>query len=176
MITDKWIDFYAFVRHSPEDDELKEHIHLYIVPSTLLQTDYITEHLQEYDSTHPDKPLGCIACKSSKFDDWYMYGLHDKAYLASKGQARKHYYVQQDFVVSDEVYFRDEIHQIDRSKYVGMQRLQDAVMDGITFEYMVATGQVPVQLIRQYEYAYNCLCTLRGGRTTHTPKDGEDKK
>ena len=94
MITDKWIDFYAFVRHSPEDDELKEHIHLYIVPSTLLQTDYITEHLQEYDSTHPDKPLGCIACKSSKFDDWYMYGLHDKAYLASKGQARKHYYVQ----------------------------------------------------------------------------------
>ena len=173
LVNRRVLDFYAFIEHIAEEDEEKNHFHLYMEPSSIIQTDTITDYLKEDDEKHPDKPLGCIHCKSSKFGDWYMYACHDKAYLMSKGQTRKHHYVQEQFVVSDMLYFREEIHCIDRSKYVGMERIREAVEDGVDFRYMVKMGQIPVQLIKQYEYAYECMSsnsTYRAGRETHTPK------
>lgn len=168
-----FIDFYAYIEHFPEDDELKVHKHLYIVPSSIISTDFFIERLKEHDPDNPDKPLGCIVCRSSKFADWYMYGVHDKAYLASKGQSRKHYYTEKDFVVSDQIFFREEIHMIDRSKFVGMERLINAVESNVSFSEMVRLGQVPIQLVNQYNYVYECLFrakTFRADRETHTPK------
>lgn len=167
------LDFYAFIEHSAEDDESKSHIHLYVIPSTKMNTNSLKDMLAEVDPTFPDKPLTCTICKSSKWDDFYLYGIHDKAYLASKGQSRKYHYVLDDFVTSDEDYLREIVRCIDRSKYVGMERIIDSVDNHVTFAEMVRLGQIPIQLINQYKYAYDCLVSMkvqRGGRQSHTPK------
>ena len=178
MIDNYLIDFYAFIQHLAEEDERKEHIHLFIVPSSLVETNAIIERFKEFDKNNPDKPLGCIACRSSKFGDWYMYALHDKHYLLSKGQSRQFYYLPSDFIVSDDVYFREEIHQIDKSKFIGLDRLSMAIEDGLSFNELVANGQIPVQLISQYRFAYDCMCahrTNRFDRVSHSPKESTEE-
>ena len=173
LIENGILDFWAFIHHAPEEDESKAHKHVYFIPSAIVHTDTIKKYLQEFDKNNPDKPLGVTIFSSSKFDDWYLYGCHDKAYLASKGQSRKHQYVKSQFVTSDEDHLGELVRCVDRSKYIGMERVVDAVVNGMKFEEMVRLGQVPIQLINQYKYAYECIMsvsTQRAGRETHTPK------
>ena len=174
LIANGILDFWAFIDHAPEEDEEKAHKHVYFIPSTIIHTDLIKNHLREFDKDHPDKPLGCTIFTSSKFDDWYLYGLHDKAYLASKGQSRKYHYVKSQFVTSDNDHFGELVRCVDRSKYVGMEKLIDAVNNRVPFSEMVRLGQVPIQLINQYKYAYECIAGVdvqRAGRVTHTPME-----
>lgn len=165
------LDFWAFVDHLPEIDEKKSHKHLYCVPSKLFECSTLIEYLKELDLSNPnDKPLTCIACRSSKFGDWFLYACHDSAYLASKGQARKFHYTIDDFVVSDEDYFNELRHQIDMSKLNRMQRLVEAVYNGETFQSLVASGQIPIPLINQYSTAFYMLkdeITFRNERKGH---------
>ena len=173
MVENGVLDFWVFIEHAPEEDEEKSHKHVYFIPSSIIQTDYIKKHLAEYDPKKPDKPLGVTIFSSSKFDDWFLYGSHDKAYLASKGQSRKYHYVKDQFFTSDSDHFGELIRCVDRSKFVGMERVIDAVNAGMPFQEMVKLGQVPIQLINQYKYAYECIagCEVnRNGRETHTPK------
>lgn len=172
LLCQDFIDFFAYIIHQPEEDELKAHIHLYIVPSKLCNTKTILGYFEEKVEDN-DKPLKCMPARSADFGNWYMYCLHDKAYLASKGQMRSYFYVKEDFVVSDSDFFNDSIAHIDRSKWVGTQLIVDAVERDLPFHSMVCLGQVPVQLIRQYEYMYQILQydkLERNGRETHTPK------
>lgn len=165
------LDFWAFVDHLPEIDEKKSHKHLYCVPSKLFECSTLIEYLKEIDLNNPnEKPLTCIACRSSKFGDWFLYACHDSAYLASKGQARKYHYTIDDFVVSDADYFNELRHQIDMSKLNRMQRLVEAVHNGETFQSLVASGQIPIQLINQYSMAFYMLVdeiTQRNGHKGH---------
>lgn len=179
LINQGILDFYAYIKHLPEEDELKEHIHLWVVPSELIETKVVLAELQEFDKNNPDKPpLGCIPCVSSKFDDWYLYGIHDKNYLATKGQARKYSYQPDEVKNSNAIYLRELVHKIDRSKFIGVERIKNAVADGVTYEEMVCRGQIPVQLINQYRVMYEIMFAggvgvYRGDRVTHTPKDAE---
>ena len=172
------LDFWCYVNHLPEIDETKAHKHLYCVPSRLYDTASFCDYMKEIDLKSPtSKPLGCIACRPSKFDDWYLYSSHHKQYLATKGQARKYNYPLDDFKMSDEDYFTELRHQIDMSKLNRMQVLTEAVVSGETYESLVSSGQIPVQLINQYEKAFymmrDTIIPQRNGRTTHTPKEEE---
>jgi hypothetical protein len=178
LVKNRILDFWVFIDHAAEEDEEKAHKHLYIIPGALLDTDVLKEYLAEPDPTHPDKPLNCTIFTSSKFDDWYLYGLHDKAYLSSKGQTRKYHYVKSQFVTSSDEHFSEMVRCVDRSKYIGLERVVDAVENGVPFFEMVRLGQIPIQLINQYQYAYDMLtkATLnRAGRETHTPKYSEEE-
>ena len=99
------IDFWCFIEHEPEEDEEKKHKHLYIFPSTLIDTNQLREELKENDVNNPLKPLGCMPFQSSKFADWYLYVVHDSSYLSSKGQARKYHYKDDDIIRSDNAVF-----------------------------------------------------------------------
>ena len=172
------LDFWAFVDHLPEIDEKKAHKHLFCVPSKLFECSTLIEYLKEIDLNNPnEKPLTCIACRSSKFGDWFLYCCHDSAYLASKGQSRKYHYDLDDFVVSDEDYFNELRHQIDMSKLNRMQRLVEAVYNGETFQSLVASGQIPIPLISQYSTAFYMLVdeiTCRNGRKGHEDSEIEE--
>lgn len=158
------VDFWAFIEHLPEDDETKKHKHLFIVPSRLMDSSAFISALLEVDVLYPlNKPLGCMPCRSSKFSDWFLYSIHDKRYLLSKGQSRKYSYCADDFVCSNFDYFNDLRHQIDFSKLRGTQFLVDALENGVAFESLVRNGQIPIQLLKQYEYAYYML----SGRFTY---------
>lgn len=176
LVKRRKIDFFAFVHHLPEEDEKKEHKHLYIVPNGKLDTDEVIEYLLELDPSRPADPLGCIRPKSSKFGDWYLYSQHDPDYLASKGQARQYVYAREEFVVSDEDYFNEEIHQIDMSHLSRTKALRRAVENDVPFEQMVMLGQIPIQQITAYRTAYDTIkhftySTYRRDRKTHQEDD-----
>jgi len=155
----KIISLWHFIEHLPEDDEAgkKEHIHLYIEPSKLIQTEDLAEHFIEFDASKPDKPKKCLLFRSSKFDDWYMYGLHDTAYLASKGQARRYKYEHNDFITSDD----DELYRaskmIDKRTLTPWIDLTEAVADGLTFADYFKSSGMPIQQINAFQKAYELI-------------------
>lgn len=178
LVNRRKIAFYGFIEHLPEEDEKKAHKHLYIVPNGQLNTDEILDFLLELDPKNPDKPLGCIPCHSSKFADWYLYSVHDKDYLASKGQSRKYSYSKEELIVSDSDFLNEEIHRMDLSKLSKVKALRNAAESGIPFEQMLITGQIPVQQVYAYKQTYDMILsyldrTQRNGRGTHQIVDPE---
>lgn len=166
------ISFWAFIKHLPEDDEAgkKDHIHVYIEPSKMLQSDDVKSELMEYDPENPKKPLGCLPFKSSKFDPWYLYALHDKRYLASKGQSRRYHYRHDQIVTSDDdnlTFLARSIDMLALSPYADME---DAIHQGITWPEYFSRGNVPLPQIRQFQEAWHTLLavhTERNGRPGH---------
>lgn len=166
------ISFWSFIVHNPEDDEggKKEHIHLFIEPSKMLQTDDLKQDFAEFDFDKPDKPKTCISFVSSKFNHWYLYSLHDRRYLASKGQSRKFHYVIDDFVSSsyDELLYR--VRSIDLLSLSPYADIEDAIDHGLTFQEYFARGTIPIQQIKLYEIAWNLMQSdllNRNGRKGH---------
>ena len=175
LIRQRYIDFYVYITHLPEDDELKEHKHLYIEPAKTIDTFWLQEQLREPDLANPDMPpLGIIKCVPSKFADWYMYALHDVDYLASKMETRKYHYETEELISSDVDTLREFIHTSDMSIWLKFRKFRDMVFAGVTFRELVKNGFVPIQQIKQYEYAYNIFTnrvvpnsTFRAGGTKH---------
>lgn len=168
-----FISFWAFIVHKPEDDEggKKQHSHVYIEPSKMLQTDFLKSELLEYDPLCPDKPKACISFNSSKFDPWYLYALHDKRYLASKNQSRRFHYLHDDIVSSDYddlIFKARSIDMVSLSPYADME---DAQNQGFTWAEYFSRGTVPLPQVALFERAWNLLIqvkTDRAGRSGHS--------
>jgi hypothetical protein len=176
LVARRQIDFFAWVHHYPEEDEKKEHKHLYIVPNGRVDTDQVLDYLLEIDLKCPDKPLKCIRPHSSKFADWYLYSIHDTAYLASKGQARKYHYNFGDVQSSDSDYLLEEVHTIDFAKINRLSSLRDAALQGRPFEELLLSGSIPIQQTYAYRQAYELMAnfrTNRAGREGHQKIDPE---
>lgn len=172
------ISFWAYIVHKPEDDEggKKEHCHVYIEPSKMLQTDDIKAELKEPDLTHPDKPKGCISFASSKFDPWYLYAIHDKRYLASKSQSRRYHYTQDDVVSSDPDELLYKVRSIDMLSLSPYADIMDAQAHGVSWAEYFARGTVPLPQVALFERAWTLLAqsrTDRSGRANH-PTDLTD--
>lgn len=177
LVVERVIEFFAFVNHLPEEDEKKEHKHLFIIPSSNLDTFTLQKRLQEIDLQNPTMPpLGCILFKHSKFADWYLYCIHDIDYLASKNEMRKYHYTIDDIVSNSADYLNELVHSSDFSKYKTFAKLRDAVSSGVSFRELVYNGFIPVQQIIQYKKAYLLLKygdteysehTCRAGRNGH---------
>lgn len=173
------ISFWAFILHQPEDDEAgkKEHCHVYIEPSKMLQTDDIKAELLEFDPQCPGRPRGCLPFKSSRFDPWYLYALHDKRYLASKGQSRRYHYEHDEIVTSDPdnlLFLARSIDMLSLSPYADMQEAQ---AKGVTWEEYFSRGTIPLPQIVLFERAWYTLRnsgTDRGASQAH-PMDIDSK-
>ena len=105
IVLDEWVDkrkisFYMFIFHLREEDERKNHIHLFVQPNTLIDTMQLQADLREEDP-EGRSPLGCIDFRPSDPDEWILYCRHYPPYLASKGQSRKYEYDEEMFCVSD---------------------------------------------------------------------------
>lgn len=178
LISSRKIEFYAFIEHLPETDETKLHKHLLIVPNGRIDTDQIQDHLTELDPEKPDKPLGCIMCRPSKFGDWFLYVLHDSGYLAQKGQTREYHYEPDEIIVSDTDYFNELRHTIDYTPYTRFTQIRQYADDGIAFHELVRMGLIPPQQVYAYEKTYSMLlqhnATFRNGRDGHD--DAEPNK
>lgn len=172
LLKAKRISFWAFINHKAEDDEggKKEHFHVYVEPSKMLQTDDLRDELREFDPVHPDKPLGCISWNSSKFDPWYLYALHDKRFLASKGQTRRFHYEHDDVIASDADDLLAKAKSIDLLGLSPFQDMIDAIDHGVTWDEYFSRGTVPFPQVRNFESAWYSLVrsrTYRAGRQGH---------
>lgn len=171
LVRKRILSFYAFVRHYAEEDEKKDHIHLYCIPNGTVNTDSITDLLLELDPSKPLMPLGVVVWRPSHFDDWYLYTSHDTAYLMTKGQTRKYHYQESDFHTSSEDYLHELISTIDRTKYAKTKDFVDAIENGADFRDLLKKGQIPAPQFNQWFSMYAYIKngdTFRNGRFTHS--------
>lgn len=127
LVNQHIISFWCFIKHKGEEEvdittgetiQDKDHIHLYVEPNKTINTDDFRSQFFELDPANP-LPLGCLPCRSSKFDDFYLYGLHDEEYLASKYEIKQYHYLRDEFITSDINTFNNLIFELmHTSKYV----------------------------------------------------------
>ena len=172
---------YMAIKHLKEDDELKDHWHVYIEPNKQIDTAKLKTIFEEFDPDH-DKPLGVQPFRFSKVDkdihpdDWLLYNLHDPKYLASKGQSRKYHYTMKDIICADDDLLLDNYnHALYHSKWAeDMQQIKE-VKECNSVADLYYSGRIPPQLIVAYaklkdmERLENNEKTFRAGRVTHTP-------
>lgn len=155
LVADGIFVFYTYIKHLPEEDERKPHIHLFLVPSGVCNTERLRDSFIE--PTCDGEPLGCLPFRTSSFVDWYLYSLHDKEYLTLKCQSRKYQYSDVDLVYSDYDYFIQIKHSSDFSKYRRLTQFREMALSRVPFSYLVANGHVPYQQIFQYREVYNYI-------------------
>lgn len=129
------IQFYALIKHLPEEDENKEHIHVYLEPAKAVDTLWLRKQFIEADPEHPENPLGCMPMQASKWVDWYWYDLHDRAYLAAKGMSRKYHYQPDEVLTNDTEYMAEKVRQNPNPKAQILQVLE-----------MMQEGYQPLQI------------------------------
>lgn len=166
------LSFWAFIEHQPEDDEggKKQHFHVFVIPSKICNTDDIRKQFIEYDPQH-DKPRGTLLWVTSKFDSWYMYALHDSAYLASKGQSRKYHYKHDMFVSSDDDDLNCMAKSIDLISLSPYMSMRSAQAQGCTFAEYFNRGTIPIQQVNLYRSAWDLLRECHTNRNTKTSHD-----
>lgn len=174
----KVISFWFFVHHLPEDDEKKEHDHVYLEPAKIVQTEDIRDNFRELDPEHPDAPLSVQPFRSSKFADAYLYFIHDPDYLASKGMTRKHHYSRSQVETSDPDYLDEQIARIDRSSFDKYSDMRKSIKAGLSFDEYLANHYVPIQQFNVFKSAYLTLLegmyrTYRNGRVGHENPEPE---
>lgn len=151
----KVIEFWSYIYHKGEYDQHlchqdKNHYHVYIQPNRQIDTVEMLENFVEIDPTN-DKPLKCIVFRSSKFDDWLLYNLHDKDYLATKFEEKEYYYCLYDFVASDLDTFNDMVFEAyHNSDTTLLPKLCTALQSGNTFADLANTGHITLAKANQY--------------------------
>lgn len=97
------IQCYQYIAHKGEDGD-KDHIHLRIEPNKKLDPMELSEELKEY-KLGEKLPRGVRPWRPSKEEDWFLYAVHDKAFLSLKyndgDKGEKLPYQDNQIVVSD---------------------------------------------------------------------------
>lgn len=179
LVKNKKVTTWIFIEHKAEEDERKDHIHLWLKPNTLIDTMDLQKFLEEFDPEHPDKPKKCIDFVSSKIDDWILYSMHFAPYLNSKMESRKYCYKKDDFYFSDEDTFEDlYLHALKGSEWAKKNQILEVLKDRrINPVTLIDKGMVPLHLAGSLS-AYNNLkfgFTDRGGRSGHEEENPDDE-
>lgn len=168
LVKQKILSFATWIEHKPEEDENKPHKHVYMIPSKSIQTDDLRDLFAEIDPNNV-KPLGVMPFQKSKFEDWYLYGIHDKAYLARHGQCRKYHYEPTDVKSNDEDYLQQLVREIQITNPL-LSHLREVVDGKESLPQLMAMGVINPLQAQQVEKALNLMkygSTFRNGREGH---------
>ena len=150
LVKNKVISFYAYVVHKGEDDEngKKDHTHIYVEPYSSIETEWLDSQFIEPDPNNI-KPLKCLAFRNSKFDDWFLYGLHFVPYLMKKGLTKLYHYEIADMRYSDEDEFRSRSYGLTESGggYSLYNTINNAMENGLTPNQIIVSGLIPPQFV-----------------------------
>lgn len=179
LINNGTLDFWCYIYHYGETNEdgskERNHFHLFLVPAVPVDCRQLRNEFIEF--TRGEKlPRGLMPIRpNTKWDDWYLYDLHDKEYLFSKGQSREYHYSDIDMVRSDDTYYWDSVHRIDRTKINPLGEVIRAAQSGITFEEFVTTHPLSLLQVRSAQFVFQQvsgkLGLHRAGRPDHEPVD-----
>ena len=170
MLRSHVITFWACILHKAEEDEKREHWHVYMEPNKMLDTAILQDRFIE--SVYGDKPLKCLPFQSSNSDDWILYSEHNEEYLLSKQEMRRYHYGRDDFYTSDDDYF-DELyrHAHVQSKWATERKKLHLLRD------MMNEGENPANLVYSGLFSVKESCginalmrmgnTFRNGRKGH---------
>lgn len=171
LIDNHIIEFYAMIKHKPEDDEAgrKYHYHVYIELANIVQTVSFGDFFIEPIAENP-KPLKCLPFEKSNFGHWYLYVLHDPDYLASKNQSRKYQYKHSDIITSDEDMLLFRVKSIDMIKLSPLHGMKEAKQNGLSFKEFFMRGSIPIQQLSSYMIAWDIMTenkTFRNNKKGH---------
>lgn len=163
------IDWAYWIPHKADVDELKDHAHIVLKPAKRIDTQALKHEFDELDPNNV-KPLSVTSkwnpCNS--MEDWLLYAVHDKRYLASKGQVRNIEYAFEDIRATDLDALRADWNSIDRRKFDRLQMVEEAVRNDVPFYVLLQQGVVPIQQIMQYQQLYyqlgEAMMRADGGR------------
>lgn len=172
LVKNHKISDWVFISHFAEEDEKKDHIHLWIKPNTLLDSMDLQNHFLEINPQNPTKPFKCIDFRQSQIDDWILYNQHYKPYLASKGESRIYSYTKDDFVYCDEDSFDDLYnHAFKGSEWAKSNQILEQLRTGqINPTQLILSGAVPLNMASQlsaFKYLQTHYGLERGGRPNH---------
>ena len=172
LVSKHKISDWIFITHFAEEDEKKNHIHLWIKPNTLVDTMDLQKYFLEANPADPKKPFKCIDFRQSSIDDWILYNQHYKPYLASKGESREYHYTRDDFVYCDEDTFDDLYnHAFKGSEWAKRYQILEQLASGMTNpSKLILNGTVPLNMATQlnaFEYMRTHYGTDRGGHEGH---------
>lgn len=170
LIHDELISSYMFIQHKKEEDELKDHIHLFLVPNKQLNTLTLRKRFIEIDLNCPDRPLGVIDFKPSNSDDWILYCLHYSPYLESKCESRIYEYRKEDIHYSDYYIFEDDYYHAFRcSDWIKQYNVIKNIDCGLDPYELITKGIVPISLSSSLIAFDNLKIkhTVRNGRANH---------
>lgn len=153
------IDWCYWIRHNADTDDTKSHIHFVLKPSKRVDCNKLRLYFVELVSDSDCPPLCCTSkwFFTSSLDDWLLYCVHDIGYLSSKGLHRNYHYGFDDFRATDYDALRVDWTQIDRTKFLRLQYLEDAVRQHIPFVELVQQGVIPIGQRAQYEMQFTAL-------------------
>lgn len=147
------IQAYQYICHKGEDGD-KDHIHFRIEPNKKLDPMDLQEQLREWEMGK-DKPLGCRPFRPSKEEDWILYVVHDKEYLALKygggEKGEKLPYKWQDIKVSE--YYDMEVAWIRAKAYLAHSTVNIATR--------IQKGEDALKLILEGENVYTVNALMR---------------
>lgn len=174
------IRFFAFILHLAEKDEEKSHWHVYVEPDGQIDTNQFSNLFTEIQKGDP-APRRWRPCQNSKFDDWYLYSIHDQEYLEAKGQSRQHHYSFNQVISSDVADLKEHIGHIDYTRYTSLGSAIRAARSGESLDDYLA--RVPVKMVhfRSLQdiwktYYMKAATELdRNQRKTHTPITSKKK-
>lgn len=155
-LDDKRIVFWAYIAHKGDKDLQKEHFHVYVEPAKTIDTLSFNVPFVEFVSGE-DKPRKCLEWQLSKFDDWYMYVLHDERYLALKGQTRNYHYLSSDIWFSDIDEFESRVSLIDYSQFVGVDRIIESALADMPLAQAIQEGIIPMSQLSKYVNLFRAL-------------------
>lgn len=181
LIKDGVLDFYCYILHHGEslDDGSveKDHYHVYLVPGEALDKRQLRQYFIEFYKKEK-LPRGFMPMQNSSWTDWYLYGLHDKEYLDAKGQKRDYHYTDKDMQRSDDTFYWDQVHRIDRTKINPLGAVIQAAQTGMTFQEFVTSCPLSLLQVRSAQFIFEQVqgkgTTLKNaGRQDHEPIDPE---
>lgn len=169
LVKTEILSFWCVIEHQAEEDEKKDHCHVYMEPAKPVETTWLKKQFIELDNEHPETPLGVLPINKSKFVDWYWYGLHDKAYLASKNQSRKHHYDPSQMLTSDPECLAEYVRQNPNPK-AELLKVMEMIMQGYSALQIAIQMNVPT---RNLAYFMQGIQTLFEHRLEVTDRNGQ---
>lgn len=166
------INRWYFIEHKPEEDEKKNHFHVFMMPNKRVDMMELKEFFDESDPDH-GKPRCCIAFHYSDLDEWMLYAIHYEPFLTYKHESRIYHYEAQEIEAFCELSLADDFHHaLHCSRFAQQNQMLTTIKD---YRFcpadLILDGHIPLSMASQV----NALTymqthyrgTYRDGRPNH---------
>lgn len=178
LVKDYVISSWFFIKHDAEEDEKKDHYHVWIEPNGCINPMRVAERFIEPDPEGNELPLGVLPFHYSDPNNAIPYFEHNIFYLSMvKHEEREFIYEKKDFKCSNDLYFdRLYRHAFKASDWAKDQQLLKILRDGtMTGSELIEKGYVPYTSACHLQAYFNMRSgdgrVNRNGRKGHDPNE-----
>lgn len=157
LVKEGKISWWAAIPHMKEKDETKDHLHIFVSPSVRISTDDLRSRFHE-PTGETGVYNGCSAIwQKSDFENWYLYGLHDSAYLAERNMEKLYHYKKSDFLTSSKFDFDFLVSNV--NPFDIRRKIMESVSCGESWEFFVQKyySKIPLAVFRSCREMFGFL-------------------